>query len=282
VTERLQKIIAAAGVCSRRAAEKLISDGRVTVNGKTAVLGQSADVLSDNILADGRPIVKTAEYLYILLNKPRGYVTTLKDERGRKNVSQLVQDCGARVYPCGRLDMATEGLLILTNDGDFANRLTHPSNEIRKTYKATVTQASDAKPAVSRADPSSDEHTGGTINIRDAIGRLSKPFVLDGYTTRPAEVRLLEYAENRAVLEITIREGRNRQIRRMCEAAGLRVLRLVRTSEGGVCLGKLRAGEWRHMTESEVLSLKNISNDSENSEKNSAHTRRGRNKKADG
>ena len=230
MTERLQKIIASHGVTSRRKAEEMILAGRVTCNGRVSALGESADPDKDIILLDGKPLPSSGETMYIMLNKPKGYVTTLSDEKGRKNASQLVSDCGCRVYPVGRLDMDSEGLLLFTNDGDFANRLMHPKHEVNKTYRVWV--------------------KGYAPN---AVEQLKKPVVLDGYTIAKPSVRLisLENEEN-AELEIIIHEGRNRQVRRMCAMAGMKVLRLVRIAEGAVCLGDLPAGKWRRLTEREL------------------------------
>lgn len=231
--ERLQKIISAAGLMSRRAAETYIEQGRVQVNGKPAALGDKADPETDSILVDGRPLPKVDDKLYIVLNKPRGYVTTLHDEKGRKSVVDLVSDLGTRVYPVGRLDMDSEGLLLLTNDGAFANRLMHPSHEIDKTYHTWVT----------------GEHLEKSCEI------LRKPMVMDGYRIKPAKVLVLKEEGKEAVLSITIHEGRNRQIRRMCEKAGLQVTRLCRISEGPVKLGKLPAGKWRYLTAQELRQM---------------------------
>lgn len=232
MTERLQKILASRGVCSRRKAEELISAGRVTVNGETALLGQSADPDSDEIMLDGRPLPSGGEYVYIMLHKPRGFVTTLSDEKGRANVTQLV-DCGTRVYPIGRLDMDSEGLLLLTNDGDFANHLMHPKAEVDKTYEVWATGF----------------QTG-------AEKRLERPITVDGYTIKPPKVKLVSIQGESARLFITIHEGRNRQVRRMCQAAGLHVTRLRRVSEGPVSLGELPKGKWRYLTPEEVDLLK--------------------------
>lgn len=231
MTERLQKILAARGLCSRRKAEEWICAGRVSVNGVTAVLGQTADPDIDTIAVDGAVIPRQEERVYIMLHKPRGYVTTLSDEKGRSNVTELV-DCGVRVYPVGRLDMDSEGLLILTNDGDFANRLMHPKAEVDKIYEVWVT----------------DYAPGGE-------SRLSRPITLDGYTIRPPKVKLLKAEGNKAHLYITIHEGRNRQVRRMCQAAGMRVTRLRRVGEGQLRLGDLQKGCWRHLTAQEIEML---------------------------
>lgn len=230
--QRLQKILSARGVASRRASETLITEGRVLVNGAVAGLGDSADPDTDQILIDGRPLPEQTGYVYILLNKPRGYVTTLSDEKGRQNAAQLVSDCGVRVYPVGRLDMDSEGLLLFTNDGEFANRLMHPGKEVDKTYEVWVSGYHEAVPVL-----------------------LRRPIQLDGYQIKPPKVKLLWADGTKAKLLITIHEGRNRQIRRMCEAAGCQVTRLRRISEGVLQLGDLPLGKWRYLTEEEKAAL---------------------------
>ena len=232
MTERLQKIISARGLVSRRKAEELIQAGRVRCNGAVAVLGDSADPDIDEILVDGKPLPTPKEYVYIMLNKPRGYVTTLSDEKGRPNAAQLI-DCGTRVYPVGRLDMDSEGLLLFTNDGEFANRLMHPKHEVDKTYRVLV-------------DGFTEEN----------LEKLKKPIELDGYTIRTPGVKLLRIRDRgQAQLLVTIHEGRNRQVRRMCSAAGMNVLRLQRISEGKLKLGTLELGKWRYLTTEEVAQL---------------------------
>ena len=232
MADRLQKILSARGIASRRKAEEMIEAGRITVNGRIAVLGDTADLLTDEILVDGSPLPPQADYVYILLNKPRGYVTTLSDEKGRKNAAQLVADCGTRVYPVGRLDMDSEGLLLFTNDGEFANRLMHPKHEVEKTYDTWVVGYAPG-----------------------AEARLKTPIVLDGYRIRPPKVTLLKADGDRAMLRITIHEGRNRQVRRMCQAAGMTVTRLRRIREGKLLLGDLPLGKWRYLTAEEVKLL---------------------------
>lgn len=227
--QRLQKILSDRGVTSRRKAEEMIRRGLVTVNEVVACLGDSADPDADHITVEGRALPPAQPYIYIMLNKPRGYVTTLSDEKGRKNAAALVADCGARVYPVGRLDMDSEGLLLFTNDGDFANRTMHPSYELEKTY-------------VVCADGFSQE----------AFQRLQEPIVLDKYRIKPPKLTILSVQKTRCVFEITIHEGRNRQIRRMCETAGMEVLRLKRIREGTLRLGDLRPGEWRYLTPEEI------------------------------
>ncbi len=231
--ERLQKILSARGVASRRKAEELIQGGRVTVNGVRAVLGDGADPDADEIRVDGRRLPKEQGFVYLMLNKPRGFVTTLSDEKGRRTAAQLVADCGTRVYPVGRLDMDSEGLLLFTNDGEFANRMTHPRQELDKVYEVWV----------NRYAPGGEE-------------RLSRPVVLDGYQIRPPKVELLDLREDTARFRITIHEGRNRQIRRMCEKAGMYCTRLRRIQEGSLALGDLPKGKWRYLTSEEVARLK--------------------------
>lgn len=231
--ERLQKILSARGVASRRKAEEMIQMGRVTVNGAAAALGDSADPDQDEILVDGKKIPTAGNYVYILLNKPRGYVTTLSDEKGRPDAAGLVADCGVRVYPVGRLDMDSEGLLLFTNDGAFANALMHPRHEVEKTYLVWVRGF----------------HA-------DAEARLKQPVTLDGYTIRPPKVKFLSAQGERARFLVTIHEGRNRQVRRMCQAAGMEVTRLRRIKEGNLSLGDLELGKWRYLTLSEVNDLK--------------------------
>ena len=234
MTDRLQKILSARGVASRRRAEEMITAGRVTCNGRVCVLGDSADPDVDTILIDGKALPEAENRIYIMLHKPRGYVTTLSDEKGRKNAAQLVTDCGQRVYPVGRLDMDSEGLLLFTNDGDFANHLMHPKHEVKKVYRVTVTGF-----------------------IEEAMAALEKPIVLDGYKIRKPDVsKLRSGTDGKAELQVTIHEGRNRQVRRMCAAAGMDVVRLVRIAEGPVQLAKLPLGKWRHLTEAEVEALK--------------------------
>ena len=234
MTQRIQKILSERGVCSRRKAEVYITEGRVRVNGNVAVLGDVADLDVDIILLDGNPLPSMQKPVYIMLYKPRGYVTTLSDEKGRKNAAELVADCGVRVYPVGRLDMDSEGLLIFTNDGEFANLLMHPKHEVNKTYLVTVTDFA-----------------------ADKLEKLAQPVELDGYTIRKPAVKLVRMLTgNRAVLSVTIHEGRNRQVRRMCDIAGMGVTRLTRISEGAVKLGDLKSGTWRYLTEQEVELLK--------------------------
>lgn len=232
--ERIQKIIAARGVASRRRAEEFITAGRVTCNGTVARLGDTADPVKDEILLDGSPLPSPTANVYIMLNKPRGFVTTLSDEKGRKNAAQLVKDCGVRVYPVGRLDMDSEGLLLFTNDGEFANLLMHPKHEVKKRYLVNVKGFAQA-----------------------GYDRLKKPITLDGYRIHAPVVEVLERSpEGNALLEITIHEGRNRQIRRMCASAGMQVMRLCRVAEGNLTMEDLPLGKWRYLTDAEIAALK--------------------------
>ncbi len=233
--ERLQKLLSAAGVCSRRAAEDYLTAGRVTVNGETARLGQKADLDRDEILVDGAPLKGPEKWVYLMLNKPRGYVTTLSDEQGRPTVAELTADAGVRVYPVGRLDLDSEGLLLLTNDGALTARLLHPSHEVDKTYRVQV-----YGPVAGAAEK--------LAAIRD----------LRGEPIRPARVRCLWQGEKTAELEITIHEGKNRQIRRMCARCDLKVKRLRRVREHTLELGDLPPGQWRYLTEAEVAELKGL------------------------
>ncbi len=232
--ERLQKILSARGVASRRKAEELIAAGLVTVNGIAAAVGDMADPELDVILVEGKALPEENNHVYILLHKPRGYVTTLSDEKGRKDVSQLVRDCGVRVYPVGRLDMDSEGLLLFTNDGAFANSLMHPKHEVNKVYNVWVRGYTD-----------------------ESLEQLSKPVTIDGYKIQKPTVSLIHQMERpgEALLEVTIHEGRNRQIRKMCALADLTVTRLKRIREGAVSLGELPLGKWRFLTDLEVASL---------------------------
>ena len=231
--ERLQKLLSAAGVCSRRAAEGYILEGRVTVNGIPAELGQRADPEKDDIRLDDKPISGPEKPVYLLLNKPRGYVTTLSDEQGRKTVAELVRDCGVRVYPVGRLDLDSEGLLLMTNDGELMQHLLHPSHEVSKTYHVSVYGP-----------------------VFGAAERLSAVTDLEGEPIRPAQVKALRQTARTAELAVTIHEGKNRQIRRMCAACGLTVKRLCRVREHTLELGDLPSGAWRYLTPDEVLALK--------------------------
>ncbi len=233
---RLQKIIAEAGVCSRRAAEALIEKGKVKVNGHPAKLGDKADPNKDIITIDGERLYvsRKKSFRYIMLNKPRGYVTSMSDELDRRVVTDLLSGVGERVYPIGRLDRNSEGLLLFTNDGQFANDVMHPSRHISKTYRVTV-----------RPD----------INDEQLV-QLSEGVEIDGRKTAPCTVLVLEKQQGRVVLQMTIHEGRNRQIRKMCEAVGLEVARLKRTSVGPVKLGMLKPSEWRDLTPDELRAIR--------------------------
>ena len=230
--ERIQKIISARGVTSRRKAEEWIQAGRVCCNEKTCVLGDTADADVDVITVDGVPLPAAEKPVYIMLHKPRGYVTTLSDEKQRKNAAQLV-DCGCRVYPVGRLDMDSEGLLIFTNDGEIANSLMHPKHEVDKTYRVIVKGCSE-----------------------ESLKKLKRPIVLDGYQIRRPVVVFENGDMEKASVLVTIHEGRNRQVRRMCDAAGMKVERLIRVKEGTLELGPLKKGQWRYLREEEVRKLR--------------------------
>lgn len=232
--ERLQKLLSGFGVASRREAEKLIEAGVVKVNGKVATLGMRADPELDRIEVDGRRIEKKPPLTYVMLNKPRGYVTTTSDERGRRTVTDLLEGLHHRVYPVGRLDMNTEGLLLLTNDGAFAQRLTHPKFEVEKEYRANVEGDAEA-----------------------AVKLFRKGMTVEGESYAPARARVVSTDETTGIstLSVIISEGKNRQVRRMCEAAGLQVRRLKRVAEGPVTLTGLAPGKWRHLTEHEVALL---------------------------
>ena len=240
--ERLQKILSRWGLFSRREAEQVITAGRVQVNGVPAVLGQRADPVCDEICVDGRLLKGAPEWCYLLLHKPRGYVTTLSDEKGRANVAELVAGCGTRVYPVGRLDLNSEGLLLMTNDGDFANAMTHPSMHIPKTYRVTV------RPSITE----------------DQITEMTVGMMIDGKKTAPAQVNVISQEPGRVVLEIILYEGRNRQIRNMCEQLGLEVARLKRVACGPVKLGMLQPGEYRRLTAEEVKKLNTAAKSNKN------------------
>ena len=230
---RLQKYISQCGIASRRKAEELILQGKVKINGKTAVLGDKVHD-GDKVYVGGkRVIIPKNNYRYIMLNKPRGFITTMSDDRGRKCVAELVRSVGERVYPIGRLDKDSEGMLIFTNDGDFANKVMHPRNSIYKFYRVTV-----------RPDITEDQ-----------LVKLETGVELDGKKTAPAVVHVLHKEQGRVVLEMILHEGKNREIRRMCEALGLEVARLRRTQIGGVKMGMLKQGDWRDLTEKEVKNL---------------------------
>lgn len=233
---RVQKIIAEAGICSRRKAEELIEKGRVKVNGHPALTGQKIDPLKDLVTVDGQRVYYTQKktHVYLMMNKPRGYLTTMSDDRGRRCVTELLPETEQRVYPIGRLDLNTEGLLLFTSDGKFANDLMHPSRAVNKTYRVTV-----------RPDVTEEQ-----------IVKLTAGVYLDGRKTAPADVRVLHKEPGRVVLEIVIHEGRNRQIRRMCEEVGLEVARLKRTAVGPIRLGMLKPGTCRALTAEELRAIR--------------------------
>ncbi len=233
---RLQKHLAECGIASRRKSEELIEMGKVKVNGHIATLGTKVDPKRDKITVRGKTVVANTTKMYIMLHKPRGFVTTASDEKGRKCVTDLVKDAPVRLFPVGRLDMNSEGLLIMTNDGEFANKLTHPSYHVNKTYRVTV--------------------KGDVVD--EKIIELKEGIVLDGEKTLPCDCFVAERKADRTVLIFIIQEGRNRQIRRMCEAVNLEVLRLKRTEIAGVKLGMLPRGSWRPLNEREMRRLTSI------------------------
>ena len=231
--ERLQKLIASAGLCARRTAEEWIAAGRVCVNGAVASLGDRADPETDTVTVDGAPLPGKPGAVYLMLNKPRGYVTTLSDEYGLRTAAELVADCGVRVYPVGRLDRDSEGLLLFTNDGELAQRLLHPRHQVDKVYLVTV-----------RGD------------IRGAAERLMAITQLDGEPIAPAQAAEVTRHEGQAMLRVTIHQGKNRQVRRMCAQIGLHVVRLQRIQEDSLLLGDLPAGKWRYLTDQELQGLR--------------------------
>ena len=234
---RLQKHLSACGIASRRKAEELIEQGKVRVNGRIASLGDKVDPKRDKVTVRGKNVIPVTQKVYIMLHKPRGYVTTLSDEFDRKSVADLVKDVGVKVFPVGRLDRDSEGLLIMTNDGELANIITHPRSHVNKTYRVTV---------------------GGAVDD-DQIKKLCEGVVIDGKKTLPCDVFVVERREDRTVLNFIIQEGRNRQIRKMCDVVGLSVLRLKRIEIAGVKLGGLKPGSWRDLNERELTRLENIS-----------------------
>ena len=230
---RLQKFLAESGVASRRKSEELIDQGKVRVNGRVAMIGDKIDPKKDTVTVNGKKIVKTKTFTYMVLHKPRGFITTMSDEMDRKCVAELIKDAPGRVYPVGRLDRDSEGMLLFTNDGAFANAMTHPTKHVPKTYRVTV------RPSISE----------------EQITALTQGVIIDDRKTAPAEVRVITKEEGRVVLEIILYEGRNRQIRKMCEEVGLEVARLKRTAIGSIKLGMLKQGDWRNLTEDEVRKL---------------------------
>lgn len=241
---RLQKMLADCGVDSRRKCEELIKKGHVKVNGKVAVIGDKVDPYTDKVYVKGKRVTAAAKptHRYIMLNKPRGYVTTMSDERGRKCIAELIEDVQERVYPIGRLDKDSEGMLLLTNDGAFANHIMHPKKHINKVYRVTV------RPTITE----------------EQVEKLQTGVVLDGRKTAPAQVRVVTKQEGRVVLEIVLREGRNRQIRRMCESLDLEVARLKRIAVGTVKLGGLKQGMYRDLSPDEVKRLSHDPNPGKN------------------
>ena len=232
--ERLQKLLSACGVGSRRAMEEWITAGRVTVNGQVARLGDKADPDRDQVAVDGVPIRPEGDRTYLMLHKPRGYVTTLSDEQGRKTVADLVSDCGKRVWPVGRLDLDSEGLLVMTDDGSLTQQLIHPSHEVEKEYLVWVMG-----------------------DVKKGLPILSGPMELDGDPLAPAQVKRGRTSGGVTQLSVTIHQGKNRQVRRMCAKAGLKVLRLKRIREGRLFLDRtLRPGQWRVLTREEITYLK--------------------------
>ena len=228
---RLQKFMADSGLMSRRAAETEIENGRVTVNGHPAYLGLKVDPIQDNVIYEGKRIrFEKKEHVYIMINKPRGYLSATEDDRGRKCVTDLIKGVKSRIYPVGRLDMISEGLLLLTDDGELKNRLTHPKHSIGKLYRVKVS---------------------GEVS-EEQYQILTSPLVIDGYKIKPVEVSVGECDESGTVLKINLFEGRNRQIRKMCDQAGLVVKRLSRVSIGNLKLDGLSVGKWRYLTDEEV------------------------------
>ena len=230
--ERLQKILAACGVASRRGSEKLILEGRVKVNGNIAQLGQSARLGVDSITVDDVKLDEKNEHVYLMLNKPCGYLTTKRDERGRNTVMELVAGVSVNVFPVGRLDKDTEGLLLFTNDGDFANIVMHPSFNKKKTYEVEVSG-----------------------DVCDAVRLMKEPVKIDDYTVHAQKAELIKITADGGVMQITVIEGRNRQIRKMCSVCGVSVKSLKRISVGDLELGNLKPGKWRYLTKKEVLSF---------------------------
>lgn len=233
---RIQKIIADSGYCSRRKAETLITDGRVKLNGRPVKLGDKADIRNDLISIDGKNISVNTNLRYIMINKPRGYVTTMSDDRGRKTITDLTKGIAERVYPIGRLDKISEGLLLMTNDGVFANEVMHPSNSVSKTYRVTI------------KDRISEEN----------IAKLMSGVEIDDKLTLPCVIHVLAEEAERTVLQFIIKEGRNRQIRKMCETVGAEIIRLKRTNIGNLKLGMLKPGEYRDLTDEEMRGLRRL------------------------
>ncbi|MBE6635524.1 MAG: rRNA pseudouridine synthase [Ruminococcaceae bacterium] len=232
---RLQKFIADSGLMSRRAAEAEIEKGSFAINGHLASLGQKIDPAHDLVTYKGKKVAYRREkYTYIMMNKPRGYLSSTSDDRGRKCVTDLMEGVGGRIYPVGRLDLISEGMLLLTDDGELKNRLTHPSYSLPKVYRVKV---------------------GGNVS-EDQLDILTSPLVIDGYEIKPVDVKVSGTDDNGTVLKMTLTEGRNRQIRKMCEQAGLTVRRLSRVSIGNLRLDGLQVGKWRYLTDDEIEYLK--------------------------
>lgn len=230
-TVKLQKYFTDCGILSRRAAEAEIENGRVTVNGEVAYLGMRIDPSVDSVVYKGKEIrPRQDQKICVMLNKPRGFVTTLSDEKGRRTVSQLVENVGRRLYPIGRLDMDSDGLLLLTDDGDLANRLTHPKHEIPKIYRVTV---------------------DGEVSSK-TLEELRSPMIIDGYEILPVKTDIVKNEKGGTVLEMRLFEGRNRQIRKMCSQVGLKIKRLSRIAIGDLLLGDLEVGKWRMLTDREL------------------------------
>ena len=234
---RLQKYMSENGIASRRKSEEMIEAGKVKVNGRVATLGDKVDPVRDKIVVSGKRVVRNKTKMYIMLHKPRGFVTTMSDELGRKCVSELVEDAGVRLFPVGRLDRNSEGLLLMTNDGEFSNMLTHPSRHVSKVYRVTVREKV----------------------TEEQLTKLTEGIMLDGTKTLPCDIHIIDKGENRTGLNVVLYDGRNRQIRRMCEAVGLTVIRLKRTEIAGVRLGMLPQGKWRELNEKEMQHLTNVS-----------------------
>ena len=234
---RLQKFLAESGVASRRKSEELIELGKVKVNGRVASIGDKIDPKKDTVTVSGKKIVKTKTFTYIVLHKPRGFITTMNDEMDRKCVAELIKDVPGRVYPVGRLDRDSEGMLLFTNDGAFANAMTHPTKHVPKTYRVTV------RPSITE----------------DQITALTQGVIIDDRKTAPAEVHVVTKEEGRVVLEIILYEGRNRQIRKMCEQVNLKITRLKRVAVGDLTIGMLKPGQWKYMNYNEISILKNMS-----------------------
>ena len=234
---RLQKYMSENGIASRRKSEEMIEAGKVKVNGRVATLGDKVDPIRDKIVVSGKRVVRNKTKMYVMLHKPRGFVTTMSDELVRKCVSELVEDAGVRLFPVGRLDRNSEGLLLMTNDGAFSNMLTHPSRHVSKVYRVTVREKV----------------------TEEQLTKLTEGIMLDGTKTLPCDIHIIDKGENRTVLNVVLYEGRNRQIRRMCAAVGLTVIRLKRTEIAGVRLGMLPQGKWRELNEKEMQHLTNVS-----------------------